>query len=122
MSVPSTQESQKIPASRVPHTPLAFTPPAPARSGQSPSLFPCHPDRSGRLFPPLANASAGRTVEGSAFCLLTLRFRFLVSLFGNTFGYTEAGTVRRSYHRFSPSMIGAATGIKNARLRIIFQF
>jgi hypothetical protein len=26
----------------------------------------CHPDRSGRLFPPLANASAGRVVEGSA--------------------------------------------------------
>jgi hypothetical protein len=26
MSVPSTQEPQKIPASRVPHTPLAFTP------------------------------------------------------------------------------------------------
>jgi hypothetical protein len=26
----------------------------------------CHPDRSGRFFPPLANASAGRAVEGSA--------------------------------------------------------
>src|SRR5258708_12128020 len=29
------------------------------------SLFFCHPDRSGRFFPPLANASAGRAVEGS---------------------------------------------------------
>jgi len=39
---------------------LRFLPPA--------RLLPfCHPDRSGRSFPTLANANAGRGVEGSAF-------------------------------------------------------
>src|SRR6266478_1685812 len=39
----------------------------------------CHPDRSGRLFPPLADASAGRAMEGSA--PADALFQFPISIF-----------------------------------------